>query len=368
MRYTLGSVFLLFLMKQSSLLLAASVLLISACTPGTDNGNQTESSAASQQASSTVAETKNVMYRGTVEKQGVSIFMEGTHRLRLDDGRYILLHSDAVELNAYVDMKVEVLGAVRPTVEAGGQIMRVERITSMEPSSSSSSTSSKTFCGGIAGIACPDGQTCVDDPSDSCDPMNGGADCGGMCVPGSASSEAASSIVASSAPASVTPASSIAPAISSAAPVASSIAPASSTPSAATSSTTFQASADLTAKAAIMAKDKQGAENWTQQYCSSHIGFCFPVHRNWWFKSFGATSTTFWHVEIGPSEMNNLGEGPLSVDLVSGNAASDGSVTVSGDTVTGIRSWTGGRHIVITGPANLEWAVRYITEQLKPQS
>ena len=36
-------------------------------------------------------------------------------------------------------------------------------------------------CGGIAGIACPGSGTCVDDPSDSCDPNNGGADCGGIC-------------------------------------------------------------------------------------------------------------------------------------------------------------------------------------------
>jgi hypothetical protein len=39
-----------------------------------------------------------------------------------------------------------------------------------------------TFCGGIAGIQCPDGQVCIDDPSDSCDPNHGGADCGGICV------------------------------------------------------------------------------------------------------------------------------------------------------------------------------------------
>jgi len=39
-----------------------------------------------------------------------------------------------------------------------------------------------TFCGGIAGIPCPDGETCVDDPSDDCDPKNGGADCSGICV------------------------------------------------------------------------------------------------------------------------------------------------------------------------------------------
>jgi len=37
------------------------------------------------------------------------------------------------------------------------------------------------FCGGIAGIPCPGGGRCVDNPSDSCDPANGGADCGGIC-------------------------------------------------------------------------------------------------------------------------------------------------------------------------------------------
>lgn len=39
-----------------------------------------------------------------------------------------------------------------------------------------------TFCGGIAGLPCPDGERCVDDPSDDCDPTAGGADCGGICV------------------------------------------------------------------------------------------------------------------------------------------------------------------------------------------
>lgn len=37
------------------------------------------------------------------------------------------------------------------------------------------------FCGGIAGIECPGAGHCVDDPSDDCDPANGGADCGGVC-------------------------------------------------------------------------------------------------------------------------------------------------------------------------------------------
>ena len=36
-------------------------------------------------------------------------------------------------------------------------------------------------CGGISGKQCPVGQTCVDDPNDTCDPNAGGADCGGIC-------------------------------------------------------------------------------------------------------------------------------------------------------------------------------------------
>jgi hypothetical protein len=38
------------------------------------------------------------------------------------------------------------------------------------------------MCGGIAGFPCPAGKTCVDDPSDNCDPTRGGADCSGTCV------------------------------------------------------------------------------------------------------------------------------------------------------------------------------------------
>jgi len=38
------------------------------------------------------------------------------------------------------------------------------------------------MCGGIAGIPCPEGFECVD-ASDGCDPMAGGADCSGICLP-----------------------------------------------------------------------------------------------------------------------------------------------------------------------------------------
>lgn len=36
-------------------------------------------------------------------------------------------------------------------------------------------------CGGIAGLQCPQGQVCKDDPRDSCDPEKNGADCPGIC-------------------------------------------------------------------------------------------------------------------------------------------------------------------------------------------
>ena len=39
----------------------------------------------------------------------------------------------------------------------------------------------RQFCGGIAGLSCPEGFTCVDVPGDGCDPKHGGADCAGYC-------------------------------------------------------------------------------------------------------------------------------------------------------------------------------------------
>jgi hypothetical protein len=40
---------------------------------------------------------------------------------------------------------------------------------------------SQQSCGGIAARPCPGGGTCSDDPSDNCDPQQGGADCSGIC-------------------------------------------------------------------------------------------------------------------------------------------------------------------------------------------
>ncbi|KAH6889676.1 Kazal domain-containing protein [Thelonectria olida] len=37
-------------------------------------------------------------------------------------------------------------------------------------------------CGGFAGLECPYGLYCYDQPNDGCDPKKGGADCFGVCI------------------------------------------------------------------------------------------------------------------------------------------------------------------------------------------
>ncbi len=46
-------------------------------------------------------------------------------------------------------------------------------------------------CGGIRGLTCDGTDICVDDPSDSCDPTHGGADCMGSCRPAICSGQTA---------------------------------------------------------------------------------------------------------------------------------------------------------------------------------
>jgi hypothetical protein len=64
-----------------------------------------------------------------------------------------------------------------------GCAVDVSSVDDEEVASEQSELRRPPFCGGIAGIACPRrNQICVDDPCDDCDPANGGADCGGLCV------------------------------------------------------------------------------------------------------------------------------------------------------------------------------------------
>ncbi len=109
------------------------------------------------------------------------------------------------------------------------------------------------------------------------------------------------------------------------------------------------------------------AAKWTQEYCSQGFGFCIPVHKNWWFTSFLGNGKIV-SVEVGPDKIETAGNGPLVVMLQSGTAASlqatDGAVRVQGDMVYGYRNWTDNRVFVVSAPASLEAAVRYVTEHI----
>ena len=123
------------------------------------------------------------------------------------------------------------------------------------------------------------------------------------------------------------------------------------------------------AKVAMMAKEKFTAEQWTQEYCSPNVGFCVPIHRNWWFKSFGATASSLWHVEVSGELVENLGDGVLLVNLVQGDIATSGAtdreVRMHGNFAVGYRNWTENRYFEISAPMDMKDAVQYMTENLK---
>ncbi len=65
---------------------------------------------------------------GTLEAQGVTITMQGTHQL-VDAGKVVcLLGSRSVDLAPYVGKKVRVTGPTSPTVEGHQTIMDVVRV------------------------------------------------------------------------------------------------------------------------------------------------------------------------------------------------------------------------------------------------
>lgn len=305
-------------------IITAFLLLLTACAVAPDNNNDSNTDVSSSSLSSVssvssakIEQTDNVSYKGTVQPAGISIYMEGTHRLELDSEKFILLESDDVDLNGYVGEEVEVHGSVRPTVEADAVIMNVNRITLESKSSDASSSSSLS--------------------SDS------------VHLPES-SAPAVSEAAVSSEEHEESSVSSVVKTSSS-------------------SDAVLQHSEEFDARIEAMAEVDASASEWTQQYCTGHIGFCVPVHKNWWFQSFGATASDFWHVEMNSEPLDKIHDGPIAIRLTSGSMASlnasDGQVVRSGNKVTGYRAWTDDRHFEVTADARLEAAVRYIVENLE---
>lgn len=103
---------------------------------------------------------------------------------------------------------------------------------------------------------------------------------------------------------------------------------------------------------------------WTQKYCTSHIAFCIPVHKNWYFKSFGATTSNRWHSEFAMKDITELGQGPIVLNLMAGTSASmnaeSGQVKTQGSEVIGFLDWTDGTHFELIADARLKAAVEYM--------
>lgn len=350
-------------------LVFSSLLLVISCS-GTTTGSGASSSVTSSVASQAPAVTRNVSFIGTVDQLGASIYMQGTHKLMLDDGRFIILESAGanLDLDTYIGKKAQVRGYSEPTVEAGGTLLHVEEIVSLESSFSSSEASKPKMCGGFAGFQCDNGQVCIDDPADSCDPQNGGADCSGICVVqlASSSSSVVSELVESSSSSSKA---AVKSSSSSRQPVSSS----SSSISSSVSSSVASANPDASKEQQIVAMMKlnyAADAMWTQRYCTTHISFCVPVHKQWYFQSFGAGAGSLWRVEFGFADITQANQGVIQLHLVSGSSASkggvDGQVVTNGSTVTAYRDWTEDRHFELSGDARLKTAISYMIGHIDP--
>ena len=118
-----------------------------------------------------------------------------------------------------------------------------------------------------------------------------------------------------------------------------------------------------------MARQNYSSPFWVQEYCTGHIGFCLPVHKNWYYKSFGATTSNRWHVEFGMTSPEELGQGVIILNLVSGSSASagaqSGQIKTQGSDVVAYRDFEE-NHFEIAGDASLREAISYMQSNITP--
>lgn len=335
--------------------------------------------------------TKNVTYTGILEEGGVTIYQEGSHRLMLSDGKMVLLKTSEdsdVALALYIGKLVRVKGDVMPTVEAGGTIMEAKEIHLIRRETDAEGNEHevlRVLCGGVLRPGSRSGP----EPSGPKAGQAGNAGCPenlvceiqedgmGVCmeelVGGSASLESSSSAESSES-------SSDSSVSSTSSSVSSSVSPPSSVTSASSSSSTSASVSSSVSSSAgsmgsgyekaveLMLGEDYAPARWTQEYCTSHAGFCVPVHKNWYYKSFGALSSVLWHVEMGALDVENMGDGPIAVELKSGDVASigvaDGDVKIVGGRVIGYRSFSDSRHFEISAVESLRVPVEYVAKSL----
>lgn len=303
--------------------LSLVALALAACSFGATTDTDTQSDASSSSVFSVSSAPVAMTYDGVL-RAAQSPIDAAPYKLTLANGSVVWLRSDKENLESYIGYRVQATGTVE--VSAYNEaVMNVTALMSFElvDGSSSSSEESSTMSGS----------------SLSSSSMTSSV----SSAPSSVQVSSASSKKSSSSKAASSVASSSAASVSAYAP-------------------------EMQARIAKMAKAK-GDDAWSQQYCSSHIGACFPVRGDYWYHSFGATSTALWHVELNSEEIVNLGDGPISVNLLTGtvNESNDGLVADVGDgTVVGYKSWTNNRHFEVRAPAELKSAVERIVANIVP--
>ena len=322
-------------MKHFAILSGGSllVLTLSGCQPSAPTAEQRSDAVSSSSVMTSPAVSPRLSAEGVVQKSGVGIYMEGTHQLVTDDGQILLLISATVNLDDYLDMRVSVVGEARPTIENGGTILHVESIQRVSAESTTP-------------------QVLEEEPVESAP---------------STESTSSSEPPLVAAPPPVVASSSARPPVprSSAAAVRSS---ASSVPLTVETSSSSASGLDMSASITRMKKVVADSVNFSQKYCTGHIGFCIPLHRNWYFQSFGATMSPYlWHVEIADHAVEEAGQGVIIVNLVIGatSADSEGAAQQQGDFVVAMRQWTGNRHFEISGSKELSASVEFIAQGLE---
>lgn len=308
-------------MKRSSLAFALLGSTLAGCSLfGTSNGTPTDMNSSSSM-SSVYDAPSSVYLQGFVRvTQGPVPSVE----LVTPIGDTYTLLSSTVPLSTYAGNDVEVSGILSRNPDSGEQLLQVEEILIVVASSATSESSMSSE---------------MSSSSESS-------------ISSAKSSAAVSSVAVSSKPA-VVSSSSI-----------SSVKASSSAMAASSSASLGYSEEDVTKMARV-----RGADAWVQKYCSSHIGVCFPVRNDYWYTSFGATATSAWHVELGAKQLENIGEGPIAIDLLNSripDGVSDGAVVEANGMVTGYKTWTGNKHFAVTAPAALRASVEFIVQGFAP--
>ena len=123
-------------MRESvvTLLFAASVtFVLTGCDKASDGKGApppaTTPNSTTPPTSGPTSAATAIEWTGTLEKQGMSIAMEGTHKLVSGGKTVVLLKSARVDLSKFEGKKVAVTGASSTTVEGNQTIVDVQEIS-----------------------------------------------------------------------------------------------------------------------------------------------------------------------------------------------------------------------------------------------